>query len=285
MVVEAKIVQAADGNLDAMGKLPRCHPVLKGETLPGANPIDGLGAQIGIVLDEALVEIAGLNLMFRQELFGLRRFFDAFEQITKTRADLRGQDVGQPLAGLFLIEAGGGFRFICMFMQLFDDRAKQRFLAGIMVIERLSREPGFVRDLAHRRAAKAKSREDIPRSRQNPIRRAHATNLTNFVSLSNGGLGPSEDLSARSATRLIQWCWRYNDLADRAADMATGFKGFSTPPRQAQWLPSKLRLSVPEWVAWRRPPRCGRPALRSRFSSRRISSAGSAPESRCCRIR
>src|SRR5581483_12333222 len=169
MRVQAKIVEATDGNLDAMRKLPRRHPVLERDALPGTNPIDGLGAQIGIVLDEALIEVAGLNLMFRQQLFGLRRFFDAFEQIPEARADLSSQDVRKPFARLFLIKAGGGFRLIGVLVQFLDDGAKQRFLAWVVMIERLSREPRFLGNLAHRRASKAESGEDVFRSRQNAI--------------------------------------------------------------------------------------------------------------------
>ena len=94
------IVEAADRNLNTPGKIARCHAVLQGKTLPGTNSIDGFGPQIGVMLDEALIEIAGLKLMLRQQLLGLRRFLDAFEQVAKARSDLRGQNIRQAPAGL-----------------------------------------------------------------------------------------------------------------------------------------------------------------------------------------
>ena len=95
--VQSQIVEAADGKLDTSGELARCHALPKADSLPGANPIDGFGAKLGVVLDEALIEVARLKLVFRQQLFGLRRLLDAFEEVAKTCADLCGEDVPQVL--------------------------------------------------------------------------------------------------------------------------------------------------------------------------------------------
>jgi hypothetical protein len=137
--VQSQIVEAADGKLDTSGEFARCHALPKADSLSGADPIDGFGTKLRVVFDEALIEVARLKLVFRQQLFGLRRLLDAFEEVAKTCADLCGQDVGKSCAGLFLLEASRGLGLVSQFVQLFDDRPKQGFLARVVVIEGLPR--------------------------------------------------------------------------------------------------------------------------------------------------
>ena len=63
--VEAQIIESADRNLNTPGKIAGCHAVLQGKTLLRTDTIDGFGAQVGVMLDETLIEITGLKLMLR----------------------------------------------------------------------------------------------------------------------------------------------------------------------------------------------------------------------------
>jgi hypothetical protein len=61
--VKTQIVESADGNLNAPGKVAGCHAVLQDKTLFQAHAVDGLGPQVGVMFDKTLIEIACLKLM------------------------------------------------------------------------------------------------------------------------------------------------------------------------------------------------------------------------------
>jgi hypothetical protein len=61
--IRAKIVEPADRNLNRSGKIAGCHAVLQDKILFRTDAVDGLGPQVGVMLDEALIEIAGLQLV------------------------------------------------------------------------------------------------------------------------------------------------------------------------------------------------------------------------------
>ena len=49
------------------------------------------------------------------QLLDLGRAFDQFEEIAKARLELRGENVGQALAGLFLLKPRAPLRLECAF--------------------------------------------------------------------------------------------------------------------------------------------------------------------------
>lgn len=86
------------------------------------------------------MKIARLALLLGEQLLNLGRAFDQFEEIAKARLELRGENVGEPLAGLFLLQARGPLGFESAFVNGLDDSAEQRFLRREMMIKRLPGE-------------------------------------------------------------------------------------------------------------------------------------------------
>ena len=97
--------------------------------MPAAQrALDRAGDQAQFPVDEALVEVARLALLLREQLLDLGGALDQIEEIAKARLELRDQNVGEPLAGLFLLQARGPLGLECAFVNGLDDGAEQRLL-------------------------------------------------------------------------------------------------------------------------------------------------------------
>ena len=95
-------IEPMRGELDRAGEPGRRHALPQDDLARGAGALDRAGDQAQFPVEEALVKITRLALLLGEQLLDLGRAFDQFEEIAKARLELRGENVGEPLAGLLL---------------------------------------------------------------------------------------------------------------------------------------------------------------------------------------
>ena len=173
------------GELDRAGEPGWRHALPQNDLARGAGALDRAGDQAQFPVEEALVKIARLALLLGEQLLDLGRAFDQFEEIAKARLELRGENVGEPLAGLFLLQARGSLSLECAFVNGLDDSAEQRFLGGEMMIKRLPGEAGLLRDQLHRGEAITVLAEHFRCGIDDAFTGRHLTSLTYIAEMSN----------------------------------------------------------------------------------------------------
>ena len=173
-------IEPMRGELDRAGEPGRRHALPQDDLARGAGALDRAGDQAQFPVEEALMKIARLALLLGEQLLDLGRAFDQFEEIAKARLELRGENVGEPLAGLFLLQARGSLSLECAFVNGLDDSAEQRFLGGEMMIERLPGEAGLLRDQLHRGEAITVLAEHFRCGIDDAFTGRHLTSLTSY---------------------------------------------------------------------------------------------------------
>src|SRR5271165_7314726 len=113
---------------NAARQLDRRHAVAQRQLVGGAHALDGSDDHADLLVDEALMKVSRLALLLGQELLGLSGALDSIDEIAKSRFKLRNQNVGHPLAGLFLSQCRGLFGSACAIEHGFDDGPKERLL-------------------------------------------------------------------------------------------------------------------------------------------------------------
>ena len=164
--------------LDRARQFGRRHAVAQRDLAGGVRALDRAGDQAQFAVDEGLMEVARLALLLREQLLDLGGALDPIEEIAKSRFELRDQNVGEPLAGLFLLQAGGPLGLECAFVDGLDDGAKQRLLRGEVMVERLPGEPGLLRDELHRGEPVSVLAEDLGGGIEDAFAGRHLTILT-----------------------------------------------------------------------------------------------------------
>ena len=160
-------------------------PAFSVEALLAADARNGRGKLLRISGGIFLVEVAGLQQMFGEQLLDMGRAIERLGQLAELRADGGDEDIGKA-AALFLRGSCrldfGGERVL---MQSFDDGAEQRFLGFEMMVERLPRQAGGLRRLLDRRTPETLPAEHQHRGIENAGTRAHLTILTKLEEMSN----------------------------------------------------------------------------------------------------
>ncbi len=122
---------------NAARQLDRRHTVAQRQLVGGAHALDGSYDHADLLVDETLMKVSRLALLLGQEFLGLSGALDSIDEIAKSRFKLRNQNVGQPLAGLFLPQCRGLFGSACAIEHGVDDGPKERLLRFEVMIKRL----------------------------------------------------------------------------------------------------------------------------------------------------
>src|SRR5208337_2578116 len=125
------------GKFDAARQLDGRHAVAQRQLLGGAHALDGSYDRTDFLVDEALMKVSRLAPVLGQEFLGLSGALDSIDEIAKSRLKLRNQNLGQPLAGLFLPQCRGLFGSACAIEHGFDVGPKERLLRLEVMIKRL----------------------------------------------------------------------------------------------------------------------------------------------------
>src|SRR5208282_5657920 len=111
---------------------------------------------------------------------------DSIDEIAKSGLKLRNQNVGQPLAGLFLPQCRGLFGSACAIEHGFDDGPKERLLRLEVMIKRLPGQCALLSDEFHGGEPVTVLAEDLRRGIKNAFTGTHFTILTQIAEMSNG---------------------------------------------------------------------------------------------------
>ena len=153
-------------------------------------------------VDEALMKVSRLALLLGEELLGLGGALDQIEEIAKSRFELRDQNVGEPLAGLFLPQARGPLGFD-MRLRRRPRRRRETAPPSIEVmIKRLPGQSALLRDELHRGEPVTVLAEDFRRGIEDAFTGRHLTILTYTAEMSNrvASISPLDALATAGMT-------------------------------------------------------------------------------------
>ena len=153
------------------------HAVAQRQLARGARALDGSDDQADFLVEEALMKVSRLALLLGEEFLGLSSAFDQFEEIAKSRLELRNQNVGQPLPGLFLPQCRGLFGSACAIEHGFDDGPKERLLGFEVMIKRLPGQSALLSDQFHGGEPVTVLAEDLRRGIENAFTGTHVYTL------------------------------------------------------------------------------------------------------------